>query len=212
MLGRWDEACTFGRRAREFWEEMNRETAGYALRGFFAACHVSASRGDSALSASLREAVESMLAQFPGGLQATTGFPANFMPLLHPNAAGLERALATRTLEAGVPDVPERLLSTMSDRGWTVADSITAAQLAFAESRGLVPLQVQLRRAIGLRDRDEEPLRRALADALAIGAGSVVPRLRYELATLQGDSAACDAAIDALEALGDRRQIALYRG
>ena len=71
---------------------------------------------------------------------------------------------------------------------------------------------MQLRRAIGLRDRDEEPLRRALADALAIGAGSVVPRLRYELATLQGDSAACDAAIDALEALGDRRQIALYRG
>jgi class 3 adenylate cyclase len=212
LMGRWDEACTFGRRALELWEEMNRETAGYALRGLVAACQVSASRGDSALSASLREAVESMLSQFPGGSQATTGFPASFMPLLHPTAEGLERTFATRTREAGVPDVPERLLSTMSDRGWTVVDSITAPRLAFAESRGLVPLQVQLCRAIGLRDRDEGALRRALASALEIGAGSVVPRLRFELATLQGDSEASDAAIDALEAIGDRGQIALYLG
>ncbi|MEO7338853.1 MAG: hypothetical protein ABIV63_19955, partial [Caldimonas sp.] len=193
-------------------EEMNRETAGYALRGLVAACHVSASRGDSALSAGLRAAVESMLSQFPGGLQATTGFPARFMPMLHPTAEGLERTFATRTGEAGLPDVTERLLSTMSDRGWTIGDSITAPRLAFAESRGLVPLELQLRRAIGLRDRDEGALRRALASALEIGAGSVVPRLRFELATLQGDSAASDAAIDALEAIGDRGQIALYCG
>ena len=70
---------------------------------------------------------------------------------------------------------------------------------------------MQLRRVIGLRDRDDDALRRALASALEIGAGSVVPRLRFELATLQGDSAAADAAIDSLEALGDLGQIALYR-
>jgi len=110
------------------------------------------------------------------------------------------------------PDAIERHFGVMCDRGWPVADAVTEPLLQRAVERGLRPLEIQVRRAIGLRDRDAAELERAAAIAAQCGAGSPLARVRYELARLRGDAAAMDDAIGALEAMGDRGQIALYRG
>lgn len=66
--------------------------------------------------------------------------------------------------------------------------------------------------AIGLRDGDLEQLETAMQVADACGAAALLARVRYEVALARRDEAGMDAAIRALEAMGDRAQIARYRG
>jgi len=69
-----------------------------------------------------------------------------------------------------------------------------------------------VRRAIGLRDGDVGQLETAAQIADACGAGALLGRVRYEAARARRDDAGMDAAVRALEAMGDRAQIARYRG
>jgi hypothetical protein len=70
---------------------------------------------------------------------------------------------------------------------------------------------MQLRRAIALRDGDLAQLERAAAIAVACAAASPLARLRFEFARARNDKGGMDMAVEALEAMGDRAQIALYR-
>ena len=89
---------------------------------------------------------------------------------------------------------------------------LCAEQLKAAEAEDLRPLEIQLRRAVGLREGNERQLIRAAEIAESIGAVSPLARVRYELARMGGDSAGMAASIGTLEAMGDNRQIALYEG
>ncbi len=208
----WDEVGALGQRARQLWEEMERETAGYALRGFVAAAHVALARGESALAANFIDVVEAILREFEHSRSARGSVHNRWYPLLHFDRAGLEQITADWRLLKGIPDSPERLTSAMSDRHWTLPVDVTAPLLDWAVTEGLLPLEVQLRRAIGLRDSDESELVRAAQIAAAIGARSPLARLRYEVARIRADSSGMAAAIAALEAMGDHGQIRLYQG
>ena len=212
LMGRWDAIAPLAQRARHLWEEMERETAGYALRGFVAAMHIAQSRGESALAASLVEVVELILREFKETDSRHGAIRARWFPLLLFDRTGLESATADWTSLKGVPDSLERLISAMSDRFWTIPAGLTTSQLDWAKAEGLRPLEVQLRRAAGLRDANERELIRAVEIAQSIGAVSPLARVRYELARINGDSAGMAAAIAILEAMGDNRQIALYQG
>ena len=211
LMGRWDLVGPLALRARQLWEEIDRETAGYALRGFVAAALVAGSRNETALAASLVDVSETILREFQSMGHERAGARARWLPLLHADRSGLEQALVDWELLKGIPDSPERLLSAMSDRGWFLPQALTARQLEWAEGESLRPFEVQVRRAVGLRDRDAAELARALRIAEAIGAGSALLKLRFELARLHDDGGAMDAAIAALEAMGDHGQIRLYR-
>ncbi len=212
LMGRWREVAPLGLRARQLWEEIGRETAGYAVRGFIAAAHVARSRGESALAESLAEVVESIAREFEGQQDVPGGVRWRWLPLLRLDRAGLESVTAAWAGHAFGPDSLERQLSAMSDRRWTVPASTTAPLLDRVTAHGLRPLEIQVRRAAALREGDGVELERTAAIAAECDAGSPLARLRYELARWRSDKAGMDAAIEALEAIGDRWQIALYRG
>ena len=212
LMGRWDAIAPLAQRARHLWEEMERETAGYALRGFVAATHIAQSRGETALAASLFEVVELILREFKETDSRHGAIRARWLPLLVFDRTGLENATAAWTSLKGLPDSLERLISAMSDRLWTIPADVTTSQLDWAQAAGLRPLEVQLRRAVGLRDGNERELIRAAEIAESIGAASPLARVRHELARMNGDSAGMAAAIAILEAMGDNGQIGLYQG
>ncbi len=212
LMGRWQLIAPLAQRARQLWEEIDRETAGYALRGFVAAALVARSRGESALAAALAEVVATILREFVEAPEERGSVPARWLPLLHDDRAGMERMIAAWDTLMNVPDSLERLLSAMSDGGWPVAAALTAPQLAWATQEGLRPLEIQLRRAVGLRERDAVELDRGARLAEAIGAMAPLARLRFEAARLRNDRAGMDEAIAALEAMGDQGQIRIYRG
>ena len=212
LMGRWDEVGPLGQRGRKLWEEMERETAGYALRGFVAAAHVAQSRGESAVAASFFEVVDSILREFEAARIVRAGVFSRWRPLPYFDRAGLEEVTADWRLLKGTPDSLERLTSAMSDRGWTLPVIVTAPQLDWAVTEGLRPLEIQLRRSSGLRDGDESELARAAQIAAAIGAKSPLARVQFELARMRAHSDGMAAAIEALEAMGDHGQIRLYQG
>jgi hypothetical protein len=212
LMGRWDSIGALALRARQLWEEMGRETAGYALRGFVAAAHVLASRGESAIAESMAEVSGAILQEYQGTQDVPGGIRWVFAPLLALDRAGVVQFLDHGQVRAPLPDALERGCAALSDHGWPMPDALTASLLERAVAASLRPLEAQLRRAIGLREADAAELERALAIAESCQAGSIVARLRYELARMREDEVAIESAIGALEAMGDRAQIARYRG
>jgi class 3 adenylate cyclase len=212
LMGRWDAVVPLAHRARQLWDEMAGVTAGYALRGFIAATHVARSRGDSAAAATFAAVAQALLDEFKRDRSLRDGVFRRYVYLLDFDRAGLEEVAADWELLKGLPDSPERVISTLSDRHWLLSDSVTTPALAWAAREGFVPLEIQLRRAIGLREGDERELILAAESAEAIGARSVLMRVQFELARLRGDEKGMEAAIYDLEAMGDHGQISLYRG
>jgi hypothetical protein len=213
LIGRWSDVVALAIRALQLWEEMGRGSAGFALRGLIVASHVARSRGD-AVGEKLHDAAEAILDQFAASDAAELpgGMRLRHLSLLRFDRDGLERVLAGWNDKRPTPEGCERQLNAMSDHGWNVDASVTAAMLAWALRTGTRVLEVQVRRAIGLRDGDVGQLETAAQVAEACGAGALLARVRYEAARAKGDDAGMDAAIRALEAMGDRAQIARYRG
>jgi class 3 adenylate cyclase len=213
VIGRWSDVVALGMRALQLWEEMGRGSAGFALRGLIVASHVARSRGDP-IGEKLDEAAEAILDQFAASDAAELpgGMRLRHLALLRLDRGGLEQVLDNWNAKRPSPEGCERQLNAMSDHGWNVDARITEAMLAWALRTGTRLLEVQVRRAIGLRDGDVGQLETAAQIADACGAGALLGRVRYEAARARRDDAGMDAAIRALEAMGDRAQIARYRG
>ena len=211
LMGRWDAIAALAQRARQLWEEVERVTAGYALRGFVTAQHVAEARGESALAANLAEVAETILREFDDGRGRPGGIFQRFDPLVRRDLDAIAETVSHWQLMKNVPDSIERQVSMLVDRGRPLAADVTGPLLEWAEAEGLRPLELQLRRAIGLRDADPAELARAERIAAAIGAASPRARIRYEIARMAGDADGMAAAVGALEAMGDRGQIRLYQ-
>jgi class 3 adenylate cyclase len=210
VMGRWQEVGPLGLRARQLWEEIQRQTAGYAMRGFICAAQVARSRGEAALADSMTEVAETILSEFAAADQLG-GTRWRWVPLLKMDREGLENVVAAWDRFRASPDSLERHLSAMCDHGWPIGADVSDPLLRRVVQDGLRAVEIQLRRAIGLREGDAAELDRAAAIAIDCAAGSPLARVRYESARLRGDAAAMEEAIGALEAMGDRAQIALYR-
>jgi class 3 adenylate cyclase len=211
LMGRWSEVVVLGLRSAQLWEEIGRESAGYAVRGFIAACHVARSRGEAAAE-KLQATAEAILDQFVGAGDAPGALRWRYLPLLRLDCQGLREALAAWRDQHSNPENCERQLNAMSDHGWNVAASTTDELLSRALQAGLRPLEVQARRAMGLRDGDVGQLEEAAQLAEVCGAGALLARTRYEAARAKRDEAGMEAALRLLDAMGDRGQIARYRG
>ena len=66
LRGDWDVALSAANKAHEFWLEMDRVPAGYALRGFLAALSITEARGDDDGTAHWREVVGRIASAFHG--------------------------------------------------------------------------------------------------------------------------------------------------
>jgi len=87
---------------------------------------------------------------------------------------GLERVLGEWNVKRPSPEGCERQLNAMSDHGWNVDARVTEAMLAWSLRTGTRLLEVQVRRAIGLRDGDLEQLETAVQVADACGAAALL--------------------------------------
>jgi hypothetical protein len=134
------------------------------------------------------------------------------LPLLRLDRPALQDVLEAEVGHRMTAENCERQLNAMSDQGWNVSARVSDDLLGWAVEAGLLPLEVQARRAIGLRDGDVTQLETAVQVAEACGADALLARARYEAARSRRDAARMDAALEMLEAMGDRGQIARYRG
>jgi class 3 adenylate cyclase len=202
LRGRWDEALAAGEVAFRLWNESNRFSAGFAVRGFVAALDVARGRRDDRLIERYREVADEIFRQ----LAPDAYFALPFKPLLTGALAAFPAAVARFQSHPSV-EFHERALSFCSDQSYPLAHEVTKAIIAFAEPLGLRVLEAQARRALGIRACHAEELARALAIFERIGAAPYAARARCERALLIDDEQEFAAGMRALEGIGDVDQL-----
>jgi hypothetical protein len=206
LLGRWDEVLVMSERARLLWLEALKPASGYAVRGFMAAIDVAHARQDDRLAESYREILDTILMAFPAEshFRRWLGYGGND---LKPIAQALmQMALTTR----GLPERAERGLNLLLDAGEPLPADRLGELLQTAEEGRFRPLEAQVRRGLGVVERDREMLSRSLALWEGMGALPYAARVRCELALLTGDRTELDKGLAVLERLGDRLQVGRY--
>src|SRR4029077_2346803 len=96
------------------------------------------------------------------------------------------------------------------DAGQPLGSEQLTELLAFAERGHFRPLEAQVRRGLGMVERDRDMLTRSLDLWEAMGAVPYAARVRCERALLTGDQAELEKGLAALERLGDRLQLGRY--
>jgi class 3 adenylate cyclase len=206
LLGRWDEALQMGERARQLWIESRKPSAGYATRGFMAAIDVAHARQDDRLADSYREILDAILMAFPtdSHFRRWLGYGSAD---LRPIAEAVTDMARTST---GLPERAERGLNLLLDAGQPAGSERLTELLDFAERGHFRPLEAQVRRGLGMVERDRDMLTRSLDLWEAMGAVPYAARVRCERALLTGDHAELEKGLAILERLGDRLQLGRY--
>jgi hypothetical protein len=180
--------------------DAGRISAGFAVRGFFAALDVARARQDTALFEKMQAVIESILRAFEAHGQAVYGERdrAYLTGDLEALAAMVERFEPTHPIER-----IERALSLLADRGRFPAVDALRGIGEFAHGHSYRILEAQALRAQGAAMADIALLTRALDLFEQAGAVPYVARTRCERALLTGDSENLAAGLRALETLGD---------
>jgi tetratricopeptide (TPR) repeat protein len=196
ILGRWDEAVTMFYRALEAWNDAGRHAAGYGLRGFVAGLDIGRARGDARLISAASEPIMSILSRFPadhGHLRLTahvngeSGFTSDD-PVLFPRYP---------------PEMVERRLALAADLRAELPPNLLPALLERAVEQKIPLLEAQIRRAMGLANRDPAELTAAIAIWEPVGALPNFGRARAERGLYSGDQSETEAGLAILKKLGD---------
>jgi class 3 adenylate cyclase len=196
LLGRWDEAAATFWRALEAWNDSGRLAAGYGLRGFVAGLDLGRARGDARLESAAIEAITSIIARYPLGH-------------IHQRLAAYLKGSSDFTTDdpslVGVypTELAERRISLACDNREVVPEGLLQAELEVAIARGVPLLEAQVRRAIGLAQKDVGDLSAAIATWERVGALPNLGRAKAERGLITGDSAETDAGLAMLKKLGD---------
>ena len=206
LLGRWDDALQMGERVRQLWLEARKPSAGYATRGLMAVIDVAHAREDDRLADAYREILDTILMAFPADshFRRWLGYGSAD---LRPIAEAVSDMARTST---GLPERAERGLNLLLDAGQPPGPERLTELLAFAEREHFRPLEAQVRRGLGMVERDRDMLTRSLDLWEAMGAVPYAARVRCERALLIGDHAELEKGLAVLERLGDRLQLGRY--
>ena len=205
LLGRWDEACTMGDRARQLWIESGRTSAGYSIRGFVSMVDIGRARQDQELMELNAGILREIATAFKEGsrMRQVEGYGSGNldavmrMVMAPPGSAPTERF--------------ERGLSFLSDYGRPPELAHVSDILQFAQDREFLPLEAQAWRALGIIKSDASAFSRAIDLFDRAGAVPYAARARCEYALLSGDKSELDAAMQVLEGLGDIDQLGRYQ-
>jgi hypothetical protein len=206
LRGRWDPALALGDRLMQMWVEAGRISAGYAMRGFFAALDVARARQDSMMFEKMKEVLETIAHAFEA--QGRRDYGERTRIYLAADVESLRRAVEEYQLASLGTERLERLLALLADRAGAPADPTLDRVIEFAASAGFRITEAQARRVRGIAAADVVELSRALAVFEETGAVPYAARARIERARLTGDAHELDAGIGVLEALGDFEYLA----
>jgi class 3 adenylate cyclase len=204
LRGHWDAALETAERARRLWLEGGRTAAGYALRGFLAACEIARGRGDDAGIERWRAILVAIGEQFVA-LPGEVPWPA----FANEDVDTIARWAAGQPGDR-FADVLERGLSLCADRHAPIdVDHLRrlAGNLESGETR---ILHAQALRLLGVIAADTDELRRAIALFDECAAAPYAARARCELGIITGDGSLFDAGARVLESLGDQAQLDRY--
>src|SRR6202171_2935650 len=147
MLGRWDESVATFYRALEGLHDSGRNAGGYGLRGFVAGLEIGRARGDSRLMSAATEAIMSILSQFPRE-------SPHFMLAAHVNGEiSITREDPVR-FPRYMSEMFERRLALAADLRADLPPEVLPALFARSIEQKLPLLEAQVRRAVGLAQRD----------------------------------------------------------
>ncbi len=200
LLGRWDEAAASLWRALEAWNDSGRLAAGYSLRGFVAGLDLGRARGDARMESAAIDVISSIIARYPPGH-------------IHQRLAAYLKGSSDFTLDdpslVGVypTELAERRISLACDNHEVFPDGLLEAELQVAVSRRVPLLEAQVRRAIGLRQRDAGELSAAIAIWERVRALTNLGRALAERGLVTGDPSETDAGLAMLKKLGDTRYV-----
>ena len=196
ILGRWDEAVTMFYRALEAWNDAGRHAAGYGLRGFVAGLDIGRARGDARLIGAASEPIMSILSRFPadhGHLRLTAHVNGE------PGFTSDDPALFARYPS----EMVERRLALAADLRTELPPNLLPALLERAIEQKIPLLEAQVRRAMGVANRDPAELTAAIAIWEPVGALPNLGRARAERGLFSGDQAETEAGLAILKRLGD---------
>ncbi|MEO8745811.1 MAG: adenylate/guanylate cyclase domain-containing protein [Candidatus Dormiibacterota bacterium] len=198
LLGRFDEAVATFWRALEAWNDAGRHAAGYGVRGFVAGLDLARARGDARLEGAAIDAISSIIPRFP---------PDHVLSRLSSYVKGTADLTADDLLLSRVYpiEMAERRIALACDNRELVPEGLLEHELATSIARGAPLLEAQVRRAIGLKNRDASQLAAAIAIWERVGALPNLARARAEHGLLTGNQPETDAALGQLMKLGDTR-------
>jgi class 3 adenylate cyclase/tetratricopeptide (TPR) repeat protein len=196
MLGRWDEAVAMFYRCLEAWNDAGRHAAGYGLRGLVAGLDIGRARGDSRLISAATEPIMSILSRFPAD-------HGHVMLSAHVNG----EISITRDDPVRFPryssEMVERRLALAIDLRAELPPNVLPTLLTRAIEQKVPLLEAQVRRGIGLAQRDPAEMAAAIATWERVGSLPNLGRARAERGLLTGDQAETEAGLAILKKLGD---------
>jgi class 3 adenylate cyclase/tetratricopeptide (TPR) repeat protein len=195
-LGRWDEAVATFYRALESWHDAGSHAAGYGLRGFVAGLDIGRARNDARLITAASDPIMSILGRFPEdhdhlGLLPHVNGDADF--------SGSNSRFGLRY----PPEMLERRLALAADLRAPVALELLAMLLGRSLDQKVPLLEAQVRRCLGVANKDVDQLNMAIAIWEPAGALTNLGRARAEKGALTGDHAEMEAGLAILKKLGD---------
>jgi hypothetical protein len=196
MLGRWDESVAVFYRALEAWNDTGGHAAGFGISGFVAGLEIGRARGDSRLMSAATEAIVAIVALYPR---------VSSVARLADHVRGEVSFADNHDLRfSNYPSqIIERRVALAADLRADLPPEVLPALLARSIQQKLPLLEAQVRRAVGLAQRDPAEMAAAIATWERVGSLPNLGRARAERGLLTGDQAETEAGLAILKKLGD---------
>ena len=205
LRGDWDKALEVIEHARQLWLESGRPSAGYAVRGFAAACDIARARRQDDLYNRHREVIREIDEQFPPeDPRLGTRYTDRDMDWITDTATGAVAHLDRR------PELRANMISVAVDARISLPMMAAADIAQRADEMGLRLLEAQAHRALAMATGDASHLDRAVDLFEGSHSRPGLARALVERGMLRGDTADVDAGRRILDALGDVEQLDRY--
>ncbi|MFI5282831.1 MAG: ATP-binding protein [Candidatus Dormibacterales bacterium] len=196
MVGRWDEAVATFYRALEAWHDAGSHAAGYGLRGFVAGLDIGRARNDARLIGAASDPIMSILSRFPPDHGHLGLAP-------HVNGEADFSGPYSRFDKRYPPEMLERRLALAADLRAPVSQELLATLLQRSVDQKVPLLEAQVRRNLGITNRDAAQLAAAIRIWEPAGALTNLGRARAEKGALTADQAEVEAGLAILKKIGD---------
>jgi hypothetical protein len=205
LTGDWDETLATADHARQLWLDLDRAPAGYTGQGLSCAIGVARARGDGRRLDDLLEMADEISVSFTSSSR---------WGLYRDLRTGRSEVDSATLLDAAVnaPSGVERWLNQANDLGVQLPEADLRHLLELARRMSAAPMEVQVRRAIGLTTGALEALESAHAIASRIGAAPGVARLDCEIGARSGSRERVASGRQRLRELGDLAALDRYEG
>jgi class 3 adenylate cyclase len=205
LAGEWDRGLEVMARGRQLWLEAGRPSAGYAVRGFAAACDIARARRDEDRLEQYLAIVEEIESQFPArDLRRGLRYAKRDMDWIA-EAAGSDLWTNVRR-----PELRANVIDVAVSAGITLPAGTMRDLASWSIEHGLLIQAGQATRALAMASGDPSHLDGAVELFRACGARPALGRSLVERGMMTGNAADVGSGRAILESLGDVEQLDRY--